>query len=414
MKYISVVLAALALASSARAATAAKVSDIPELKDVMGSANPPDNVVDFLKALPTDYKARPILAKESPSLQHSTAKEPRAIMENEDGTFAMTFIGNPHPEGSERVTHGYDDIEMMRYDKATGEYSMYALHLNGRGKIQLEGPNPEQCKSCHTNTSDDPKGPTPTAPLTRSDTPAWSSDELEEFVRDKCEGKGPDGKNSIGYERYSQLNCANLAAHHGPDVVPTRALDVKYAYLLKRTFVLKMTGTPFYSKTKYAVAAALANCPDMPDFFTGNQSADQKKSIEDAHATLVTYVNGFPPGITGLLTEFSAPDKAAKFLAYEKGSLASLMFVTPAAGGDLAAWGIGKYAVVRYQESNTIQWLSALSVADHDLYEIKAPYHELYPEAALEDGDFTKQDAAKVAGYCSTMLAKNREARGRK
>jgi hypothetical protein len=95
-----------------------------------------------LDLLPPAMRSNFTLMHDSRSLQGSSMLDPRAILFSEDGSFFVTFNGNPSQSG-------YAELEMMQFRESTKKFEFRVISFSPGSSPVVSEANPARCLTCH-------------------------------------------------------------------------------------------------------------------------------------------------------------------------------------------------------------------------------------------------------------------------
>ncbi|MCB9091633.1 MAG: ankyrin repeat domain-containing protein [Halobacteriovoraceae bacterium] len=100
------------------------------------------SVEEVIKILPRELKSTYALNYFSRGLMKGNLLNPRVLSFTNDGSFYLTFNGDPE-------LPGYQNIEILEYNKRKQTFSLHALDFSKSGDEIFSQKNPQKCLSCH-------------------------------------------------------------------------------------------------------------------------------------------------------------------------------------------------------------------------------------------------------------------------
>ena len=213
----------------------------------------------FLASLPPEYRMNYTLMYDSGASQEADDDDPRTIYYGSEVVVGSN--GNPNHRR-------YDYGEVMYLDPHHATTELYEI---GPGKqnphhVSLSTKNPEFCAQCHGSTSE-PHAKWMTYNLWQGaigqlEDITGSGDSREARVLRNLKAKAPS------HPRYRLLEGLKDHFHSEKNIehVPNGGLGrVLTVHAMTRMLRL-MEGTPNFCRYKYAVLAAIEECPDLPSY----------------------------------------------------------------------------------------------------------------------------------------------------
>lgn len=230
------------------------------LKDFLAAVQDPKikTLSDALAVLPEDMRTHYVLMAKSRSLQGASAENPRVLLYGKTATLFVSFNGHPDQMG-------YDSIEAMGFDVPTRTYEMRHIQFPLPGdpdpSVYVSGPDPTMCTVCHKSPARNVWEPHPHWPGAVGQQSQLNASEvqyLKTFVT-----------RSRRHPRYRHLNAAkNYRMHTAPGALsPAAHLNrfmLSHNLIRIPNWITRLL--PNYQGSRYAIAAALSDCPDIANY----------------------------------------------------------------------------------------------------------------------------------------------------
>lgn len=111
------------------------------IQELIQSSPPSRTVLEFLKALPLEFKNRPAFVYNSQSIQGASLEAPRTILTSANGRLVLAFNGD-----SRHI--GFNKIEALEYSKKEAKFTFYEIDF-ANNRQEVSAPNPAKCLTCH-------------------------------------------------------------------------------------------------------------------------------------------------------------------------------------------------------------------------------------------------------------------------